>query len=91
MLVRARRMSKEWKISNEITPGEEGNKGNQRVHKHYLKRWEPLPDNSIKIDFDGSVRGNTIAAGFISRDQYGRMIQLAQNTWEKYRFSWQKQ
>lgn len=65
VLVRARRMSKERRIRNEFTLGEEGGKERKSIHKSYLVRWEPPPNNYIKINFDGSIRGKTAATGFV--------------------------
>lgn len=46
----------------------------KRIHKNYLVKWEPPPVNYIKVNFDGSVRGQAASAGFIIRDHDGRMI-----------------
>lgn len=58
VLVRARRMAKEWSIRNDLVPGEEMEGGKtQKPKKSYLVRWEAPPESYIKINFDGSVRG----------------------------------
>ncbi|XP_062020921.1 uncharacterized protein LOC133737369 [Rosa rugosa] len=42
-------------------------------------RWQPPPHNTVKINFDGSVKSGSASSGFIFRDSLGQPI-LASTT-----------
>lgn len=76
VLFRARSSSKEWEFRNKLTPEEQcTNHTPSRKDKTILVRWKTPPLGCIKINFDGSVRGNQATSGYVIRNFAGKMIQ----------------
>lgn len=76
VLFRAKTTMKEWNLRNELTPDDDININinNKGIVKTCLVKWQSPPLGTVKINFDGSVKGKETSTGYIIRDHKGKLI-----------------
>lgn len=74
VLVRARSMIKEWKITSNLLPGDDEKGTGRRIKASFLVKWEPPPLDYVKVNFDGSVKDNNGASGYVIRNHFGKIV-----------------
>ena len=82
-LIRAKKFCAEWRIRtcmsvDSFTQGSSSTPPNKNIQ---LIRWQPPTPGTVKLNFDGSLQGNSAAGGFIIRDWKGEILQMGANSY----------
>ena len=77
-LIRAKNLCAEWRIRTcmSVDISIQGSSSTPSINQNQFIRWQPPSPGMVKLNFDGSLQGNSAAGGFIIRDQKGEILAL---------------